>query len=97
MPQTHKTNTQFNISSEANGPGLDPSAPIHPAQKSQKPTSQAPFGRGLRAFVTGAIFAGSALLGGLAVVLWNRRTLSGLRQPGHPREKSPAHPDGEEE
>ena len=43
--------------------------------------------------MTGMIIAGSALVGGLAVVLWNRKTLSGLRQNPAP---SPP-PDDEEE
>jgi len=92
----HKPDTQFNISPEADGPVLGPSTPIHRAPKVQKSFGQAPFGRGLRVFLTSAIVAGSALLGGLAVVLWNRRTLSGLRQPAPLRKKSPAHADGEE-
>jgi len=33
---------------------------------------------------TGLLIAGSALLGGLAVVLWNRSSLSRLRQPLEP-------------
>ncbi|HUB18780.1 MAG TPA: hypothetical protein VL990_09110 [Acidobacteriaceae bacterium] len=60
-----------------------------PPQQPQR-TSPNP---GLRAFVTGMIIAGSALVGGLAVVLWNRKTLSGLRQNPAP---SPP-PDDEEE
>ena len=39
-------------------------------------------GAKVKAFMTGAIIAASALVGGLAVVLWNRKALSGLRQ--HP-------------
>jgi len=52
---------------------LPPNAPQNP------PKPQA--GSGIRAFLTGAIIAGSALLGGMAVVLWNRKSLSRLRQP----------------
>jgi hypothetical protein len=40
---------------------------------------------------TGLLIAGSALFGGLAVVLWNRKALAGLRQlPPHP-ETPPIH------
>jgi hypothetical protein len=60
----------------------------------EKP-DQVPPGSKLKAFVTGAIIAGSALVGGLAVVLWNRKALSGLRQ-SHPN-KTPAQPDVDEE
>jgi len=42
----------------------------------------------LKAFVTGAIIAASALVGGLAVVFWNRKALSGLRQ--HPEAEQPS-------
>jgi hypothetical protein len=49
--------------------------------QSQTP-EQPPSGARLKAFLTGAIVAASALVGGLAVVLWNRKTLSGLRQHG---------------
>ena len=37
-------------------------------------------GTKLKAFITGMIVAASALVGGLAVVLWNRKALSGLHQ-----------------
>jgi hypothetical protein len=46
------------------------------AETPEKPET----GTKMKAFVTGAIIAGSALVGGLAVVLWNRKALSGLRQ-----------------
>jgi hypothetical protein len=51
----------------------------------------------LKAFLTGAIIAGSALVGGLAVVLWNRQTLSRLRQQHELRKKPSAHPDNDPE
>jgi hypothetical protein len=44
-------------------------------------------GARLKAFLTGMIVAASALIGGLAVVVWNRKTLSGLHQ-ADPRKKS---------
>lgn len=51
----------------------------------------------LKAFLTGMILAGSALVGGLAVVLWHRKTLSGLRQPAGAGKKLPASEDAHEE
>jgi hypothetical protein len=51
----------------------------------------------LKAFLTGAIIAGSALVGGLAVVLWNRQTLSGLRQQHEPRKKPTSQPEDDSE
>ncbi len=50
---------------------------------------------GLRAFLTGAIVAGSVLMGGLAVVLWNRKSLSHLRQPVSPNQNASAPTDDE--
>jgi hypothetical protein len=61
-------------------------------QTAEKPKS----GATLKAFVTGAIIAGSALVGGLAVVLWNRKALSGLRQPPEPGKKPSAGADENE-
>jgi hypothetical protein len=52
-------------------------------------------GTKFKAFLTGMIVAGSALVGGLAVVLWNRKALSGLRHPG-PGKKPSLPPDDEE-
>jgi len=43
------------------------------------------------------LVAGSALLGGLAVVLWNRKTLASLRQPAAESNRPPAIPDEESE
>jgi hypothetical protein len=42
------------------------------------------------------LVAGSMLLGGLAVVLWNRSSLSRLRQPAE-IPPAPVSPDGEDE
>ncbi len=44
-------------------------------------------GAKVKAFMTGAIIAASALVGGFAVVLWNRKALSGLRQHSDPGKK----------
>jgi hypothetical protein len=93
----HKPDTQFNISSGSDGPILESPLPLRPMPSPPEQTGKGQSGRGIRAFLTGAIVAGSALLGGLAVVLWNRKALSGLRQPATLRKKSPAHPDGEDE
>jgi len=54
-------------------------------------------GAKLKAFLTGMILAGSALAGGLAVVIWNRKTLSGLRQHPPTGRKTSASTDREEE
>lgn len=45
--------------------------------------------RGLRLLRTGLIIAGSALFGGLAVALWDRKSLASLRQP-HPEPEAPS-------
>ncbi len=37
--------------------------------------------RSLRMLATGLLIAGSALFGGLAVALWDRKSLARLRQP----------------
>jgi hypothetical protein len=66
-----------------------PNQPLDPDQ----PQS----GAKLNAFLTGVIIAGSALVGGLAVVLWNRKALSGLRQPAEPGKKPSPPADNEEE
>jgi hypothetical protein len=44
----------------------------------------------LQALRTGLLIAGSALLGGLAVVLWHRNSLSRLRQPPETASQPPA-------
>ncbi len=38
-------------------------------------------GRGLRFLGTGLLIAGSAFFGGLAVALWDRKSLAKLREP----------------
>jgi len=54
-------------------------------------------GTKFKAFLTGAIVAASALVGGFAVVLWNRKVLSGLRQhPESGKKASAARDSGEE-
>jgi hypothetical protein len=54
-------------------------------------------GKKLKAFLTGAVIAASALAGGLAVVLWNRQALSRLRQQAEPGDRPSTQQDGEEE
>jgi hypothetical protein len=65
--------------------------PIHPENPAQ-PES----GKKLKAFLTGAVLAGSALVGGFAVVLWNRKVLSRLRQQAEQGKKPSIQPDDEE-
>jgi hypothetical protein len=43
--------------------------------------SKNPAPKGLHALGTALLMAGSAIFGGLAVVLWNRKALSRLRLP----------------
>lgn len=62
--------------------------------KSAPETSRKPSLDGLR---TGLLMAGSALLGGLAVVLWNRKSLASLRQPAAPPNRPPEIQDEETE
>lgn len=50
-----------------------------------------------KAFLTGAILAASALIGGFAIVVWNRKALARLRQPPEPAKTPSAEPDGSEE
>jgi hypothetical protein len=45
--------------------------------------------RGLRFLSTGVLVVGSALFGGLAVALWDRKSLAELRQPARPRPEGP--------
>jgi hypothetical protein len=52
---------------ESTDPDMDEQLPIN--EKS-----------GRKLLVTGALIAGSALFGGLAVALWNRRTLAQMRR-----------------
>lgn len=66
-----------------------PSIPESAPEESPRPR--------LQAFRTGLLIAGSALLGGLAVVLWNRSSLSKLRQSAE-TEALPLDPsDGEDD
>ena len=51
----------------------------------------------LRTFWTGAILTASALVGGFAIVVWNRKALSRLRQPVERRKSSSPDPDDGEE
>ena len=51
---------------------LEPDNPEAEPEDPQKP--------GIRFLQTGLLVAGSALLGGLAVVLWHRKSLARLRQ-----------------
>lgn len=52
--------------------------------------------KGLNVVGTALLIAGSALFGGLAVVLWNRKALTGLRQTPAPQEKPSSLADDEE-
>lgn len=67
----------------------EPSNPQTRSEASKKPV----FG----AFRTGLLVAGSALLGGLAVVLWHRKSLASLRQSVPEPNRSPIEPDAETE
>jgi hypothetical protein len=60
-----------------------------------EPTPEPPKKRGIRVLQTGLLVAGSALLGGLAVVLWHRKSLAKLRQPVP--ESTPVEQDAEED
>ncbi|HTV14317.1 MAG TPA: hypothetical protein VME68_06355 [Acidobacteriaceae bacterium] len=51
----------------------------------------------MRILQTGFLVAGSALLGGLAVALWHRKSLARLRQPSPISESASPSPDAEEE
>jgi hypothetical protein len=51
--------------------------------------------RGIRLLQTGLLVAGSALLGGVAVAIWNRKSLAKLRQPAP--NPSAVHADADEE
>jgi hypothetical protein len=53
-----------------------------PSEAPETPISTPP--TGLRVLQTGFLIAGSALLGGLAVAFWNRKSLAKLRQPVNP-------------
>ena len=60
-------------------------------------TSQEVHNHRLGGLRTGLLMAGSALLGGLAVVLWNRKTLASLRQTAAEANRLPVVPDEESE
>jgi hypothetical protein len=45
--------------------------------------------RGLRFLSAGLLVASSALFGGLAVALWDRKSLTKLRQPSRPHPRTP--------
>jgi hypothetical protein len=64
-----------------------------PPQNTDPPQS----GAKLKAFLTGMIVAASALVGGLAVVLWNRKALSGLHQADPRKKPSSSDPDADED
>jgi hypothetical protein len=49
-----------------------------------------------KAFLTGAIVAGSAIAGGLAVVLWNRKALARLLQHPEPVARPSIEEDSDE-
>ena len=57
----------------------------------------APSNRSWGALKTGALIAGSAFLGGLAVVFWNRKSLARLRQPGCDSSQTSVHENVETE
>lgn len=59
-----------------------------------EPDTQSP--TRLQAIRTGLLISGSVLLGGLAVVLWNRTSLSRLRQPTDEASQPSTEPDDEE-
>lgn len=69
---------------------MNDSPDLKPASEETHP----PRAGGLR---TVLLVAGSALLGGLAVVLWNRKTLASLRQPAAEVNRPPVLPDEESE
>jgi hypothetical protein len=62
-----------------------------------EPAAEQPIPERLQALKTGLLIAGSALLGGLAVVLWNRSSLSRLREPAEAVQPPDASPDEEDE
>ncbi|HEX4004851.1 MAG TPA: hypothetical protein VHX60_01625 [Acidobacteriaceae bacterium] len=62
----------------------------NPSETPNPPISTPP--KGLHLLQTGFLIAGSALLGGLAVAFWNRKSLAKLRQPVTP----PATPEDAE-
>ena len=69
-----------------------PEAPAPPSISSDESS-----GRVWTILRTGVLIAGSALFGGLAVALWNRRALARLRQLPESAEETAVRADGEEE
>ena len=63
----------------------------------EKPGTESPRKTRFDGLRTGLLMAGSALLGGLAVVLWNRKSLANLRQPAAPSNQPPEVEDEETE
>jgi hypothetical protein len=64
-----------------------PEDPKQPSKENTRP--------GIRFLQTGILVAGSALLGGLAVALWHRQSLTKLRQPGPAPNSSSAEQDAD--
>lgn len=56
-----------------------------------------PARKSLRILETGLLVTGSALLGGLAVALWHRKSLSKLRERGEVPAAEPIEEDAEQE
>jgi hypothetical protein len=63
----------------------------------EKPPSETPPRRGFHLLQTGFLLAGSALLGGLAVALWHRKSLAQLRQPVPAGDSASVQQDAEDE
>jgi len=70
---------------------------MNPESESPETEPEAPQKPGMRILQTGFLVAGSALLGGLAVALWHRKSLARLRQPSPISESASPSPDAEEE
>lgn len=68
---------------------------VHPMPNQSQTPESPESGAKVKAFMTGAIIAASALAGGLAVVLWNRKALARLRQ--HPEAGKKLSPGPEDE
>ncbi len=66
------------------------------ADSAENPT-QSSSRRGFRMLGTGLLIAGSALFGGLAVALWDRKSLAKLRQPSQLPKIPSASEDGNSE
>lgn len=68
--------------------------PENPTDPADMPPQHRPV---FKAFRTGMLVAGSALLGGLAVVFWNRKSLDRLRHPDLASSRVPTDEDTETE